>query len=122
MEDLTQKKCKACEGLEKPLTLQEVTPYLEQVPEWQISGGGQAIERSFDFKDFKEAMNFINKVAELAEAEGHHPDIFLYGYNKVRIILSTHAIKGLSENDFIEAAKIDKILEGKNKSEGEKST
>ncbi len=111
MEDLTQKKCKACESFEKPLTLQEVAPYLEQVQDWQIANAGTAIERSFEFENFKEAIEFINKVAEIAEAETHHPDIFLYGYNKVRIILSTHAIKGLSENDFIEAAKIDKILE-----------
>jgi len=117
MQDLTQKKCKPCEEFEKPLTLQEVTPYLEQVQEWQIADAGTAIERSFKFENFKEAIDFINKVAELAETEGHHPDIFLYGYNKVRILLSTHSIKGLSENDFIEATKIDKLLEEKSKGE-----
>lgn len=111
MEDLTQKVCKACEGHEKPLDEKQITPYLDQVPKWKVINDSKEIEREFEFKDFKEAIDFINKVAILAETEGHHPDILLYNYKKVKITLSTHAIKGLSENDFIEAAKIDKLFE-----------
>lgn len=70
--------------------------------------GGKKITKKFKFKNFKEAMAFINKVAELAESEGHHPDIFIF-YNRVKFELSTHAIGGLSENDFILAAKINKF-------------
>lgn len=76
-------------------------------PGWELKE--DKIERKFEFKDFKEAMAFVNKVADIAESEGHHPDIEIK-YNKVEIELSTHAIDGLSENDFIVAAKIDRVL------------
>jgi 4a-hydroxytetrahydrobiopterin dehydratase len=114
-EDLTQKVCRACEGHEKPLSLQEVSPFLEQVPNWDIAQIGKAIERSLVFKDFKEAIAFVNKVAVLAESEGHHPDIYIFGYNQIRISLTTHSINGLSENDFIVATKIDKLLKDNTK-------
>lgn len=105
--DLTQKVCKACEGWEKPFTNKEAQKYLKHVKNWRLVK--KSIEKEFKFKNFKDAINFINKIAVIAEQEGHHPDIYLHGWNKVKFILSTHAIKGLSENDFIMAAKIDKL-------------
>ena len=106
--NLTKKHCKACEGYEKPMNSQEAEKYLEKVLEWEINDG-KSITKEFKFNDFKEALKFVNKVGQLAEKEGHHPDINLHSYKKVKITLTTHAIKGLSENDFIEAAKIDKF-------------
>ena len=107
---LINKKCKACEGYESPFTLKETMEYLEQIDNWSLSKDGKEIEKEFKFNNFKEAINFINKVAETAESEGHHPDISLYKYKFIKITLSTHNIKGLSENDFIMAAKIDCIF------------
>lgn len=88
-----------------PLTTSEIEKYLPEASDWIVLDQ-KKIQREFLFKDFKEAINFINKVADLAESEGHHPDIYLHSWNKVRIEISTHAIGGLSENDFILAAKI----------------
>ena len=72
---------------------------------WSVTDG-KVLEKDFKFKDFQEALDFVNKVGKIAEEENHHPDINLYGWNKVKISLSTHAIGGLSENDFILALKI----------------
>lgn len=107
--DLISQKCVPCEGGTKPLTKEEANPYLEEVKNWQLEEDDKKIERKFKFKDFKEALDFVNKVGEIAEQEGHHPDIEL-GYGKVEIELWTHAIGGLSVNDFILAAKINKLL------------
>jgi 4a-hydroxytetrahydrobiopterin dehydratase len=108
--DLTQKKCEACEGGVAPLKGKDATDYLKQLNKgWTIANDHQ-LEREFKFPDFNSALNFTNKVGEIAESEGHHPDIFL-SWGKVKIILFTHAIDGLSINDFIVAAKIDKILQ-----------
>ncbi len=109
MQDLTHKKCVACEGGIPPLGKEGAEMYLPQVPEWKPNADFSAIVREFGFADFREAMVFIGSVADLAESEGHHPDIHIF-YNRVKLELSTHAIGGLSENDFILAAKIDKIL------------
>lgn len=106
---LSEKNCVPCEGGVKPFTRQEAKRYLKQVNGWFIVR--KEIEKEFKFKDFKEALGFINKVGDIAEEEDHHPDIYLHSYKRVKITLSTHAIKGLSENDFILAAKIDKIVE-----------
>ena len=108
--DLLQKRCRPCEGGVPPLSLEQATVFMDQTPGWNISSDYNKIERDLKFKNFKEAIEFINKVAEIAEREGHHPDINLYGYKNVRITLTTHAIGGLSENDFIVAAKINQIL------------
>ncbi len=108
MTKLTQKVCHACESGEPPLAAEQVAALLPQIPGWEIKDG--KVHRQFVFKDFKEAMVFVNKVAELAEAEGHHPDFTIW-WNKVTLDLITHAIHGLSENDFIVAAKTDAILE-----------
>lgn len=105
--DLTSKKCIPCEKGFPPLTAAELRPYLDQIKGWSLVGI-QKIYKEFKFSGFKEAMNFVNKVAAIAEAEGHHPD-FAILYNRVIINLTTHAISGLSENDFILAAKIDKL-------------
>lgn len=84
---------------------------LPQTPGWTSINNSMAIERQFRFKNFKEALEFVNIVGELAESEGHHPDINLHNWNTVTLTLSTHAIGGLSENDFILAAKVNEILE-----------
>ena len=109
MQNLSTKKCVPCEGGTKPLTPQEYAPYLSEVGDWEVVEEYK-IEKQFKFKNFKEALVFVNKVGEIAEQEQHHPNINLFGWNKVKITLFTHAIKGLSVNDFIVAAKINKLL------------
>ena len=109
--DLASKRCRPCEGGVKPFTEAQARFYHAQLSTWDLGAGGAGISREFKFKDFKENMAFVNKVAALAEAEGHHPDIEIK-WNKLRLTLSTHAIQGLSENDFILAAKIDRLLAG----------
>lgn len=103
---LLEKKCVPCESGTPPLSPEKIKVFLEEVPSWEIKEGH--VYKQFKFRNFKESMNFINKVAEIAEKEGHHPDIKI-SYNKVAIELFTHSIKGLSENDFIVAAKISRI-------------
>ena len=104
--NLTQKKCIPCEAGTLSLKEEEIKKLLEQIPTWTLKEGH--LYKKFKFKDFVEAMKFINKIAEIAEDEGHHPDFSVH-YNRVDVELWTHAINGLSENDFIVAAKIDKI-------------
>jgi len=108
MENLFSKKCIACEGGTPPISKEESQNYLSQVLGWEMVEDGKKITKEFKFKNFKEAMAFINNVADLAESEGHHPDIHIY-YSRVILELWTHAIGGLSENDFILAAKIDQL-------------
>jgi len=110
MDDLTKKHCVPCEGGMPPLPPEGVASYMKFAPGW-TSPDNKKITREFKFKDFKEAMAFINKVAAIAEGEGHHPDIYIF-YNVVRLDLSTHAVGGLSENDFILAAKVNELLQG----------
>jgi 4a-hydroxytetrahydrobiopterin dehydratase len=105
--DLIQKKCVPCEGGVKPLTPDEYGAYLRTKLTGWSDKDAKAIEKEYTFKDFMDALAFVNKVGALAEEEGHHPDITLHAWNKVRLTLSTHAIGGLSENDFILALKID---------------
>lgn len=107
MEDLTKKKCVSCEGKGlKPFEKAEAEDYLAQTSGWILDSDAKQISKEYKFKDFIGAMNFVNDVADIAESEGHHPDIKI-NYNKVNLDLSTHAIGGLSVNDFILAAKID---------------
>lgn len=106
MNDLTKKHCVPCENGEGKLSINQIKGYLPVVPGWFLIG--EAIKKDFKFKDFKESMDFVNKVAGIAESEGHHPDIYIF-YNKVNLSLSTHAAKGLTENDFILAAKINAL-------------
>ncbi len=106
MSDLTEKRCVPCEGGVPPLGKSEMERLLAQIPGWSLSD--KWISKEFQFKNFVEAMKLVNRVADLAEAEGHHPDIHIH-YNRVRFDVWTHAIDGLSENDFILAAKIDAL-------------
>lgn len=106
--ELAQKRCKPCEGGMPPATKEEAEILLKRVKGWALSEDGKSISKNFKFKDFAGALAFANKVGAIAEEEGHHPDLFV-GWRKVRIELITHALKGLSENDFILAAKIDEI-------------
>jgi 4a-hydroxytetrahydrobiopterin dehydratase len=86
----------------------ECAPYLEMVPEWAMRDD-KFIERDFEFADFVKNLEFVNAVGDVAEEEGHHPDLFIHGWNKLRITLWTHAIDGLTINDFIVASKIDRL-------------
>jgi 4a-hydroxytetrahydrobiopterin dehydratase len=106
---LTDKHSVPCEGGTPPLTPEEYTIFLVETPLWDVVDERKLL-RDFRFKNFKEALAFVNRVGALAESEGHHPDIFLHNWNRVQVTLSTHAIKGLSENDYIVAAKIDTIF------------
>ena len=106
---LARRHCVACETGTPPLTADEVTDLLTAVPLWEVRSG-KSIRRRFRLKDFGSAMAFVNGIAALAEEEGHHPEIFI-SYDRVRIDLTTHVIGGLSENDFILAAKIDESFE-----------
>lgn len=106
MDTLLQKKCVACEGGTPPLTREEAQGLLAQVPGWTLKE--DRIERHFRFKDFPEAMAFVNRLAEVAERENHHPDIHIY-WNKLHLEFTTHAIHGLSDNDFIMAAKVNAL-------------
>lgn len=107
--DLTKAKCVPCEGGVEPLKGKDVQKYLSQLKtKWSLVEG-KKIKQEFKFKNFKEAIDFVNKVAVLAEEEGHHPDICIF-YNRVAIELWTHSIGGLFDNDFILAAKIERLL------------
>ena len=111
MSDLAKKKCVPCEGGIPAFKLDEIHKYLKKVDGWDVKSNEDKnyyLEKNFKFKDFKNSQTFINKVGDIAETENHHPDIiFGWGYAKIKI--STHAIKGLAESDFILAAKIDNI-------------
>jgi 4a-hydroxytetrahydrobiopterin dehydratase len=109
MSDLSQKKCVPCEGGIAPLSSEKAESYLKEFPDWKLLSDGKAIRADYLMKDFMAAVGLIQAVAQVAESEDHHPDIHLTGYRKLAIELSTHAIGGLSENDFILAAKIEKL-------------
>lgn len=110
MSDLIQKKCVPCEGGTTPLSGNELQYYLRMVSGWQLDTTQTKIVKQYQWPDFAGALNFVNQAGILAENEGHHPDLEIFGYNKVKITLFTHAISGLSENDFIMAAKIDELV------------
>ncbi len=103
---LTDKTCVPCKGGTPPLTPEAAAAYPGQVPGWVLTHDATRIERDFKLGNFAEAMSFENQVGGLAEAEGHHPDI-TFGWGYAHVVLYTHKIKGLHENDFIMAAKID---------------
>jgi 4a-hydroxytetrahydrobiopterin dehydratase len=107
-DDLLSKTCEPCRGGVPALTKAEAEGFLEQVPAWALVDEGRRIERSFTFKDFKEAMDFVAGVGKLAEAQGHHPDIG-FGWGWAKVSWQTKKIKGLHENDFIMAAKTDQL-------------
>ena len=106
---LADRRCKPCEGGVAPLTAAEARVQLARIdPAWTLDAGAGAIRRSYLFKDFYRTMSFVNALAHLANAEDHHPDLEV-GYNYCHVRFTTHAIKGLSENDFICAAKVDRL-------------
>ncbi|NLY85356.1 MAG: 4a-hydroxytetrahydrobiopterin dehydratase [Tissierellia bacterium] len=109
MTDLLSKKCIPCSLGDIPLEREEIEEYLKNLKSGWTAVEDKYIEKTFKFKNFKEALYFVNKVGNLAEEEGHHPDIYL-SWGKVVLKLWTHKIKGLHENDFILAAKIDEII------------
>lgn len=107
-QTLQQKHCVPCEGGVEPLRGEKLQYYLPAVPEWTLVED-RMIKREFTFKNFSEALAFVNRVGELAESEGHHPDILLHDYRHVTITLMTHKIQGLYDNDFILAVKINNL-------------
>jgi 4a-hydroxytetrahydrobiopterin dehydratase len=107
MPELAEKKCIPCRGGVPPLSAQEITALIPQTPGW-AAVDQHHVEREFKFKNFREALDFTNHVGELAEEQGHHPDIYL-AWGKVKIEIWTHKIDGLTESDFILAAKINRL-------------
>ena len=111
MSDLVSKKCVPCEGGVLPFDISEIHKYQKKVDGWELKKNEKNVfflEKKFIFKNFISSQNFVNKVGEISEKENHHPDIS-FGWGYAKIIITTHAIEGLSENDFILAAKIDQI-------------
>ena len=111
MTDLLKKKCIPCEGGILPFDISEIHKYQKMVDSWNITKNTKGVfflNKKFKFKNFKESQKFVNNVGGVSEDEGHHPDIF-FGWGFADIKITTHAIEGLSENDFILAAKIDQI-------------
>jgi 4a-hydroxytetrahydrobiopterin dehydratase len=108
MDGLAQKKCKPCEGGVSPLTAAEITSLMKRLQGW--SHTGSVLTKTFEFRNYHETMAFVNATAWISHREDHHPDLSV-GYNKCRVDYITHAIGGLSENDFICAAKIDALFE-----------
>lgn len=113
MANLAQQSCKPCEGGVNPLDRKKSEALLENLSGWELSLDASEIHQTFRFKDFYQTMAFVNAVAWIAHQEDHHPDLIV-GYSRCEIHYRTHAIGGLSENDFICAAKIDALLQSEN--------
>jgi 4a-hydroxytetrahydrobiopterin dehydratase len=107
--DLTRKHCVPCEGGIPPLAEAQARDLLQQTPGWQLTADGQRIRREWRVKDFGTALDFFHRIGAIAEAEDHHPDLHLVGYRNVAVELWTHAVNGLTENDFILAARINAL-------------
>ena len=107
---LSNGKCEPCSGNTPKLTFEEIGIYLSKLNKWSVNDNQEMIFKKFKFNNFKKSLNFANKVGEIAEIESHHPDLSI-GYGYCLVMIHTHAIKGLSINDFILASKIDKINE-----------
>ncbi len=107
---LSDKKCVPCQGGEPPLEKEKAKELLTELSDgWELQNLGKKLVKKFKFTDFKSALDFINKVGDIAEEEDHHPDIYLHNYKYVTLYLFTHKIAGLHENDFILAAKVDNL-------------
>ena len=112
MSDLLDKKCVPCEGGVRAFDISEIYKYQKKVDGWKIIQNDKKVyllEKKFEFKNFLESQKFVNEVGKVSEEEGHHPDI-IFGWGYAKINITTHAIEGLSENDFILAAKIDRVV------------
>jgi 4a-hydroxytetrahydrobiopterin dehydratase len=107
MTELASKECVPCKGGTPPLKGEELDELRRQVPEWEVVEEHH-LRRRFQFKNFREALDFVNKVGELAEEQGHHPDIS-FGWGRVEVTVWTHKIDGLTESDFIFVAKVDAL-------------
>ena len=110
MSELRRKKCKPCEGGIPPMTLEEAHELQKEVPGWEVLDEGQSIRRIFTFQNHYEVMAFVNGLAWISHTEDHHPQQVI-GYSRCELSYTTHAVEGLSENDFICAAKVDALLE-----------
>ncbi len=108
---LTQMKCVPCQGGIPPMPRDQAERYAKETPGWTLNDGATQLRRKFTFADFKEALAFVDKVGALAEAQDHHPDI-TFGWGYADVLFFTHKIKGLHENDFIMAAKVNEIAGG----------
>jgi 4a-hydroxytetrahydrobiopterin dehydratase len=108
-DELIRKRCAACEGGVPPVSREEAEATLASLEGWTLDHDGQRIARSWTVKNFMAGIAFFNKLAAMAEEEGHHPDLHLEGYRRVTVVLWTHAVGGLTENDFILAAKINQV-------------
>jgi len=108
MTELAERQCVPCRGGVPPLQAEELRNYSAQLPSWEVANEHH-LARRYEFKDFRETLDFVNRVGELAEQQGHHPDI-CFGWGKADITIWTHKIDGLTESDFVLAAKIDKLL------------
>ena len=111
MSELAARTCTPCRGGIPPMSEGEAQRYLADVPGWDLLDQGRRIERRFQFRNFREALDFVGRIGALAEQEGHHPDVG-FGWGYATVSLRTHKIKGLHENDFIMAAKIDAMAGG----------
>ena len=107
MSELSSKQCVPCRGGVPPLTADEIQPLLAQLTGWEVVQQHH-LKKNYSFSNFAEALGFVNRVGEVAEEQGHHPDI-CFGWGKVEVTIWTHKIDGLTESDFILAAKIDKL-------------
>ncbi len=104
---LSEENCTQPKTGDLPLSPEEIKNLIPDIPQWTLAD--KSIQREFSFKDFRQSMDFVNQVADLAEKQNHHPDIFI-SYRKVKLVLSTHKVGGLTRNDFILAAKIDLLI------------
>jgi 4a-hydroxytetrahydrobiopterin dehydratase len=107
--ELCRKHCLPCEGGVPALTPQQIRDHLPAVPDWKLTPDGKRLRREWRVKDFATALDFFNRIGRIAEEEDHHPDLHLVGYRNVTIEIWTHAVAGLTENDFILAAKLDTL-------------
>ena len=107
--DLAKRKCLPCEGGAPALSPPAIKELLTAVPNWQLNTDGKRLHREWRVKDFAVALDFFQRIAQIAEAEDHHPDLHLVGYRNVTVEIWTHAVGGLTENDFILAAKVDTL-------------
>jgi len=108
MSELAERQCVPCRGGVPPMKGEQINEMSSQLPDWQVVNEHH-LQRAYSFKDFRETLDFVNRIGELAEEQGHHPDI-CFGWGKADITIWTHKIDGLTESDFVLAAKIDKLL------------
>jgi 4a-hydroxytetrahydrobiopterin dehydratase len=107
---LTTKKCVPCEGIGRAYTLEETRSRLGEIPGWALGQDGKSIERAYILKNFVACVDLINKIKDIAEDEMHHPDLHLTGFKNLKVVLYTHALGGVTENDLIVAAKINQLV------------